>query len=338
MKLPLLLPTPGTLLALGFFACAAPLAAQTEAPAGEAPPDEAVGEEGSDYIRFVEDEAIGRLQTAVARFENAEGIRVDLIGAVHIADMAYYEKLNGDFTGYESLLYEMVGDPNAAVNPDAKPASSGNALRFFQNLMKNMLALDYQLDGIDYKAANFVHADMDWKTFTDLRKERGETMIGMMMKSWEYQAKKAVEGKPNATPNLGEMIRLLMSNDAPSAMKVVLGRQFRETEALMNGIEGEEGSVIIAERNKVALRVLRDRMEQGEKHLGIFYGAAHLPDLAKRLTGEMGFEAKGVDWNTAWEINKKETIAPAAEQPEEPSDAKPAPEAGAEPVPGKKAA
>ena len=48
--------------------------------------------------------SIWMFQTAVARFENAEGIRVDLIGAVHIADKAYYEKLNEDFKGYNALF------------------------------------------------------------------------------------------------------------------------------------------------------------------------------------------------------------------------------------------
>ncbi len=315
MKSPLFLASFGAVLA---FSLVHPVSAEPEVAA------ETVGEE-SDYIRFLEDNATGQLQTAVARFENADGVKVDLIGAVHIADKAYYEKLNEDFKAYESLLYEMVGDPNAVEDAEAKK-SAGEALRFFQNLMKNMLALDFQLDGIDYTAANFVHADMDWKTFTDMRKERGETIIGMMMKSWEYQAKQAVSGKPSSSPNLGEMIRILMSSDTPTAMKVVLGRQFRETEAMMSGIEGEEGSVIVAERNKVALGVLKERIAKGEKKIGIFYGAAHLADMAERLEGEMGFEAKGTEWNTAWDVEKKAAVQPEDKKAEVPSAPVPAEE------------
>ncbi len=292
---------------------AAPVEAEVEAEA-EA--------EGSEYLRFHEDVTTGQLQTAVAHFENADGVKVDLIGAVHIADKAYYEKLNEDFKGYESLLYEMVGDPNAPVDDEAKKAAGG-ALRFFQNLMKNMLALDFQLDLIDYTAANFVHADMDWKTFVDMREERGETILGMMMKSWEYQAKKTLAGKPDTSVNLAEMIQLLMSSDTPTAMKVVFARQFREMEDMMAGIEGENGSVIVAERNKVALGVLKERIAKGEKNIGIFYGAAHLSDMARRLTEEMGFEEKGADWNTAWDFEKQaekpaeEGTEPAATPEEE---------------------
>ena len=59
-------------------------------------------------IRIEEDATTARLQTAIATWEK-EGVHVDLIGAIHIADKAYYETLNQTFTKYESLLFEMVG-------------------------------------------------------------------------------------------------------------------------------------------------------------------------------------------------------------------------------------
>ncbi len=39
----------------------------------------------------------------------ANGLEVDLIGAIHIADKSYYDTLNESFKGYDALLYEMVG-------------------------------------------------------------------------------------------------------------------------------------------------------------------------------------------------------------------------------------
>jgi hypothetical protein len=50
----------------------------------------------------------------------------------------------------------------------------------------------------------------------------------------------------------------------------------------------------------------------GHKKLGVFYGAAHFPDMEKRLL-EAGFKRVKQDWLTAWDIPKKE-VKPAVEE------------------------
>ncbi len=62
----------------------------------------------ADFIRVDEDAGAARLQTALTRYEK-NGVTVDLIGAVHIADKAYYRELNRRFDRYEALLFEMIG-------------------------------------------------------------------------------------------------------------------------------------------------------------------------------------------------------------------------------------
>ena len=61
-----------------------------------------------DFIRIREDDQATRLQTAYFGYEK-DGVRVDLIGAIHIADKRYYEFLNKSFECYNALLFEMVG-------------------------------------------------------------------------------------------------------------------------------------------------------------------------------------------------------------------------------------
>src|SRR5437868_5697584 len=69
----------------------------------------------SDFVRFREDAKGAQLQTAIVTYRNAEGVVVDLIGAIHIGDKAYYDALNRRFTTYEELLYEMVGEDLEAI-------------------------------------------------------------------------------------------------------------------------------------------------------------------------------------------------------------------------------
>lgn len=44
-----------------------------------------------DFIRFVENERTGELQTAISTYRSSRGVTVALIGAVHVADKVYYE-------------------------------------------------------------------------------------------------------------------------------------------------------------------------------------------------------------------------------------------------------
>ena len=87
-------------------------------------------------------------------------------------------------------------------------------------------------------------------------------------------------------------------------MKLELGRQFHDIESMIGGMEGPDGSVLVAERNITALKVMDREIKSGKKNLGIFYGAAHLPDFDKRLTKELGFQRAETSWNTAWKIQK----------------------------------
>ena len=46
-------------------------------------------------------------------------------------------------------------------------------------------------------------------------------------------------------------------------------------------------------------------MKKGRKKLGIFYGAAHMPDMEKRLQ-KMGFAQVGKPrWLVAWDIGSR---------------------------------
>ena len=51
------------------------------------------------------------------------------------------------------------------------------------------------------------------------------------------------------------------------------------------------------------LKVLDQQVRAGKKKLGIFYGAAHFPDMEKRL-GEAGWKRSKQEWITAWDIPK----------------------------------
>lgn len=271
-------------------------------------PDAQPASEVSDFVQFEEGSPVSKLRTATVTYTDGKGLEVDLIGAIHIADKSYYDALNESFKGYDALLYEMVGSERKGPLQPGDLDSDGrgsNPIRSLQVMMQKMLELDYQLSGIDYTAKNFVHADMDAATFKEMQDDRNEGLLKLVLQSYKAQFKMMAEGKAPATMSIADVIKILLSGDTATGLKLVLGRQFDQIEYLITAMEPEGGSVILTERNKVALAVLEDQIESGSKKIGIFYGAAHLADMEERLVEEFGLKKGKVAWNDAWTIKSE---------------------------------
>ena len=327
---------PFTLLA-GAVLAAACLARAEEAPKPVAPAEGRV-EQGNRFIRYIEDADRGQLQTSVTRYVNADGVSVDLVGAVHLADPGYYEGLNKLFKDYEVVLFEMVGEEEAApeANPEAdgkadeqkpkggkpKPAEDPTAamLRGVQGMVTGILKLQHQVEGIDYKARNFVHADVSWEQFRKMQAERGETFLTLIQRSMktelDLEKQREKEGKAEDKESDQDQLATLMTivgalqSGDPSGLKLVMARQFEHAEQAIGAFEGEKGSVIIAERNKVVMEKLGAQIKDGRKKVAVFYGAGHYTDMERRLL-ELGFHQTNHEWRTAWDITKPKKAEPA---------------------------
>ena len=180
-----------------------------------------------------------------------------------------------------------------------------------QRFMKTVLELQYQLDGIDYSAPNFVHADLDVDTFERMQAERGESIFGLMVQSMLDSM--GAEDPVQAEASTGRLLMALQAPDRGKQLKLVVARQFDDIERAMAGLDGPDGSVILTERNKKCIEVLGQQLEAGKKHLGIFYGAAHLPDMEQRVEA-MGFKPVAKKWLVAWDMSGPPATRPATTQ------------------------
>lgn len=300
----------------------------------------AAGKEGAgapaDYVRFQEDEKGARLETAAARFQNSKGVSVELIGAVHIADKAYYEVLNERFKKFEVVLYELVGGEFKDRN-NVKGTADADRMKWvgwLQETMKRSLALTGQLEGIDYTAKNFVHADMSVGEFFGTQEKKRESFVGLLLKAWSAQMALEATGDMPDQPGLVKILEILCRKDSPTELKRLVGREFDQVERIMAGVEAGGGTVLIGERNRVALEVLDREMAKGRRKIAIFYGAAHLPDMEERLASK-GFKKIATEWLAAWDLPPE----PSPELPRQPgapgqkADEKPAGRSQAKPMP-----
>lgn len=292
------------------LAIAWPVLAQ-QAPTDEANEPSAETSDERKFLRLTRDEDDKPLamETAIVRFEAPpghphEGLIVDLIGVVHIGEKEYYEELNQRFDEYDVVLYELVAPEGTRV-PEGGGDRSGHPVSMLQMGMKNMLGLESQLEHIDYQKENLQHADMSPEQFAESMRDKGETMltmfIRMMGQSIAQQNINAQRNPSRRNSDLG-MLLAMFRRDRDVVLKQMMAEQFEDLEGMMAGLEGPDGSTLISERNKVALEVMQQQIDDGKRRIAIFYGAGHMPDFAQRLTDEFNLERTDEDWLAAWNL------------------------------------
>jgi hypothetical protein len=258
-----------------------------------------------EFIRVDEDNSAARLQTAVTRYEK-DGESVELIGAVHIADKAYYQSLTEHFKTYDSLLFEMIGGEKFAAHEEPAAPVEGqkdlSGLHKIYDMIATFLNLTGQTGNIDYTTKNFIHADLTNAEFVSLQAERGESLIGFAMK-----AGKLDPDAPNQ-PDPAKLLKAMLTGNS-NLVKLEIVHTLGHGDDQIAAFAGE--SVIITDRNKRCVEVMKKELAAGHKNLGIFYGAAHFPEMEKHLL-ELGFKRTKQEWMTAWDIPKP-AEAPAVE-------------------------
>lgn len=286
-----------------------------------------------EFVRLRKDgKILAAMETNVVRYTDSikyPGATVDLIGAIHLGDPKYYDQLNKLFEQYDVLLYEAVKDENAdmaqgrprggAVGKDddmsTDTAVGLSTIGILQVTMKDALGLEYQMQGIDYTKKNFVHADMTTREFQKSMRDRGETFGSMMLKEMGKSMGRQDQANPLASLDLGLSMLLPGSKETKQIrMRRIFADQLAKQD--MEGAFADENgeSVIVTERNKKALQVLEQQLDKGHKKIGIFYGAAHMPDMEKRMMEEFYFRRGDVKWVPAWDLRirkKKKSKAKA---------------------------
>lgn len=245
----------------------------------------------------------GETPEAARRAGRRRPLEVDLVAVVHLGGRDYYEALNRTFTGYDSVLYELVAPPNARVpKPGRKP---GGMIGSAQHGLTQMLGLEFQLDRIDYGAENFVHADLSPLEFDAAMKKRGEswwTLFSRLLREGMARSESGEAAGPEMS--VGEMFGLLFGAGPARQVKLrrILAEQFSDMEVLTAAFGGEEGSTLITDRNTAALEALTKRISRGDRRIAIFYGAGHMDDFDRRLRADFDLQPRETAWLEAWDL------------------------------------
>ena len=264
---------------------------------------------GNSFIRVSKDRhGPVALELSVPSYRSKDGsVTVDLVGAVHVGERSYYRQLNRDFKNYDAVLYELIAPTGEGGDrPIPKRGDADNPLSKLQGGLKDLLALTFQLDEVDYGAKNFVHADISPDEFWASMQKKGESFKTMFLRLLAIGME-----NPNTVSDedIAQLDLVGIFTRGPSLkdriiLRRILADSFSDIDLLGAALNGPGGSTIVTVRNQRALSVLKTQIKKGKRHLAIYYGVAHMPDMARRLEGDLGFRRKTtpVRWVPAWNL------------------------------------
>jgi hypothetical protein len=297
---------------VGLSICLASLIANRPLAAQEAAVDaKSAWTPATEFLRLSRTEArlpkSLEVATTTYRSDDPAGVSVDLIGAVHIGERRYYSELNKLFDSYDVLLYELVAAENTVIPKGGKREGS-NPVAMLQDAAKSMLGLESQLEWIDYTKSHMVRADMTPQQIASKMEERGETAMTIalstmadMMRQQNLAARKSnqqAEVNPLSDTSLFDLL------GDPTKMKQIMAEQFVATGSLDQSLGGALNQMLVVDRNAEALKGLQKQIAAGKKKIGVFYGAAHMPDFEKRLTTDFGLKKVDQKWLVAWDLQR----------------------------------
>lgn len=266
--------------------------------------------EAPQFLRYVENAGRPKaLEVAVVHYESASvaGAEVDLVGAVHIGEKAYYDQLNQLFDKYDVVLFELVAEEGTVIPKGGRREGPQNPVSMLQDSAKTFLGLKSQLAEVDYTKKHFVRADMTPQQMADKMSERGDTAMTIALSTladvMRQQNLAARDGK-NSQPLLEENLNLAELLTDSLKAKQVFAKQLAATGSLDQALGGALNQMLIKDRNEAAVKVLQKQLAAGKKRIAIFYGAAHLSDFHTRLVSDFGMKPTSTRWLTAWDLTR----------------------------------
>ena len=261
------------------------------------------------------------LQTASVEYRPASGTgpSVWLIGVAHLGTAEYFQAIQRRLDAQTVVLYEGIGLHDVKQAPGSLKNDAG-----IQTTLANALGLKFQLDAIDYRRASFINSDLHVPEIQQEVKKRGVESASSGGDATFNQLVDALQGTGVMGGALTQMIGLLGASDQMREMTKtmlieVLG-QAGELMAMAKNLSPEMKDlfdVILTQRNEVVVKDLRahlTKLRPGDS-IAIFYGAAHMEEIAKRLRDELHYTPVQTEWDTAFSADAAQSgINPAQVQ------------------------
>lgn len=203
----------------------------------------------------------------------------------------------------------------AQENPASVPPLELASDRGLQAELAAALDLQFQLTALDYGKTNWQCSDMTLDELQQALEARGVEIgpLQGMLDGTSFPARLATV--------LLRFVRFadaLMDGAISDVLKLMLIETLSDEELIQHEFEQFDpafAEVIVGQRNQVVIDDLTHLLEREPKvqRVAILYGAAHMPDFAERLTGDLGYERAGARWIRAIEVDLTSSALSEAE-------------------------
>lgn len=245
------------------------------------------------FLRLIENAQGGRLEALVATYRRGDA-SLTLYGCVHVADASFYAEMQQRFRRHDALLYELVGPSDMRPYPEMEVGEGEHWISTIQGGMGRGLKLADQFGAMDYRQDNFVHADMTEQEWQDALAAAGKSELGELLSAGPEE----VDREAEAAREEIDLVGAFRSGGGVAELRIVMARMMLSGDPAV-----DQPTVIIHGRNEKCLRVLQQQLDAGARDLGIFYGAAHMEHLERRLTEDLGWTKAREEWVLAWDCS-----------------------------------
>jgi hypothetical protein len=237
------------------------------------------------------------LETAIVRFGQSNACpgkpTVDLIATFHFGEKSYFNELERAFDQYDLVLFEGIVQRRGQFSNNSSPFIIEN------RAVAQRLGLEYQPDVINYRRPNFEHADLLWRECRKLmRRQHQDSLFHLPVpEDLKHDGMDQQEFNRLTDEGRAELVRNAFAAEPGS--EVELKRSEIDDMAIGSP---DSPSILITERNKVALRVLRREFKPTKQRLAILYGVIHMLDFELHLVEDFGLSRLEERWLVAWDM------------------------------------
>jgi hypothetical protein len=274
-----------------------------------------------------------QLQIALRKFvpSRHRGPAIWLAGVMHVGEPDYYRALQRFLDTQTVVLYEGINpeshphhvhEATAPSTPAPAPAaapSGTNTGYSMQSTLAQSLGLVFQLEAIDYDRTNFLNSDLSI------------AQIQRIMAGNRPATAPGQKGGGNATFDtlmqimdgssfLGSLFKIGMQIIATSpkmqaVAKLTMIEAIGRLKGDMSDVQGlppdwkELIKVLIQARNKNLMGDLKAELKKTPRSgsIAVFYGAGHMDDLEKRVTGDLHYRPADETWLTAISVDMRQS-------------------------------
>lgn len=259
---------------------------------------------------------VTELQVAVRQFippDRSQPV-VWLAGVSHVGESNYYARLQKLLDAQDLVLFEGVTDRASRAAGRKVFDNSREELGSLQNTMAESLGLAFQLESINYERPNFRNSDLTIEQIAQLIAKEAPPGGGKQSKTAQEFQKllEMMQGDSVVGALLTAGMKLIGTSPKLQAMMKlamieILGR-FKGDFSQFEGLPPEWKrliEILLHARNDAVLNDLRTELQKRApaKTIAIFYGAAHMEDLQRRLMRDLHYRPAGEQWVPAFSVD-----------------------------------